>query len=218
MRYRQEMIAAGEFFTGEAHAEKYQCSTWIGRQLVRNFMQSILAVVQAAGNRQVHEIGCGEGHILGVLAARGFDVRGCDIAQSSLEVAARESARHGLTIPLVKQSIYELLPDRDAADTVICCEVLEHLTDPEAGLRQLVAITNKDLIVSVPNEPIWRLLNMLRCKYLTAMGNTPGHSQHWSTRQFVAFVGRHAKIVSVRRPLPWTLIHCRPLSEAQRCP
>lgn len=188
----------GEFFTGQAHADKYQSGNWIARRLVRNFMASILSAVQAAGNQDVHEIGCGEGHILGVLAKRNFNVRGCDISDSSLAVAARESSRHGFTIPLAKLSIYDLEPGRDAADTVLCCEVLEHLTDPDAGLRKLLAITRKDLILSVPNEPLWHLLNMLRGKYLTALGNTPGHFQHWSSRQFVDFVGRQAEIVSIK--------------------
>ncbi len=205
-----DAVGAADLFAGEAHAEKYQSGNWIARKLVGNFMDRIVAAVRAAGNQDVHEVGCGEGHILGVLAGRGFSVRGCDLSESSLAVAARESTRHGYAIPLARQSIYELEPERDAADTVLCCEVLEHLTEPEAALRKLLAITRKDLIVSVPNEPLWHLLNMARGKYLTALGNTPGHYQHWSSRQFVEFVGRHAQIVSVKTPLPWTLVHCRP--------
>ncbi|WP_326541325.1 class I SAM-dependent methyltransferase [Pseudorhodoferax sp.] len=205
----------GELFTGEAHAAKYQSGNWIAQRLVRNFMAAVLGFVRMAGNTDVHEVGCGEGHILGVLAKQGFKVRGCDISESSLAVAARESARHGYDIPLARQSIYELEPARDAADTVICCEVLEHLTDPEAALAQLLRITRKDLIVSVPNEPIWHILNMMRGKYLTALGNTPGHYQHWSSRQFVEFVGRHAQVLHVSKPLPWTIVHCRPRSGAR---
>ena len=32
----------------------------------------------------------------------------------------------------------------------------------------------------------------------TALGNTPGHYNHWSKRQFMDFVGRHADVVEVR--------------------
>jgi hypothetical protein len=88
--------------------------------------------------------------------------------------------------------------------------VLEHLTDPEEALKKLVEITNKDLILSVPNEPIWHILNMARGKYWTALGNTPGHFQHWSKRQLIQFVSKYAQVISVKTPLPWTLIHCRP--------
>ena len=205
-----------EFFTGVAHAEKYQSGNWIAHKLVTNFMKSILTTVQEAGSEEVHEVGCGEGHILGILARNNFKVRGCDISEESLAVARAESAKRNLAIPLEKKSIYDLTPDQDAADTLLCCEVLEHLTEPEKGLKRLLSITRKDLIVSVPNEPIWHMLNMARGKFLTALGNTPGHYQHWSKRQFTRFVSRHADVVSVKTPLPWTLIHCRPRSGASR--
>lgn len=202
--------AMNDLFTGVAHAEKYQSGNWIAQKLVSNFMSSILRTVQQAGSMDVHEIGCGEGHILGILANNKFKVRGCDISTESLAIAKLESAKRNLDIPLEIKSIYDLNANQDAADTVICCEVLEHLTDPEEGLKKLVSIAKKDLIVSVPNEPIWHILNMARGKYLSALGNTPGHYNHWSKKQFIRFVAAHAEIVSVKTPLPWTLIHCRP--------
>jgi 2-polyprenyl-3-methyl-5-hydroxy-6-metoxy-1,4-benzoquinol methylase len=201
---------SSDLFAGVAHAEKYQSGNWIARRLVSRFLAEIVAAVREAGSLDVHEIGCGEGHILGVLTAAGFRVRGCDISRESLAVATAEAERRHLKLPLTLKSVYDLDPVDDAADTVICCEVLEHLTDPDAAMARLVAVTRKDLIVSVPNEPIWHLLNMARGKYLTALGNTPGHYQHWSRRQFERWVRRYADIVSVRTPLPWTLVHCRP--------
>lgn len=210
MTPQQDKPAPDELFAGVAHAEKYQSGNWIAQKLVNNFMATIVKAVGEVPSKDVHEVGCGEGHILGVLHAHGYKVRGCDISVESLEVARRESARRSLDIPLQIKSIYELDPMADAADIVLCCEVLEHLTDPEAGFRKLLTVARKGLIVSVPNEPIWHLLNMARGKYLSALGNTPGHFQHWSKGQFVKFVAAHADVVSVHTPLPWTLIHCRP--------
>ena len=48
-----------------------------------------------------------------------------------------------------------------------------------------------------------------RGKYLTDFGNTPGHLQHWSRRGFVELVGGHFEIVTVRSPLPWTMLLAR---------
>lgn len=210
MPYKEIKTDVTDLFTGVAHADKYQSGSWIAQKLVRNFMESILATVRQANSTEVYEVGCGEGHILGILAANNFKVRGCDISNESLAVAKAESAKRKLAIPLEIKSIYELDASQDSADTVLCCEVLEHLTEPEEGLKKLISIAKKDLIVSVPNEPIWHILNMVRGKYLTALGNTPGHYQHWSKKQFIEFVAAHADIVSVKTPLPWTLIHCRP--------
>jgi len=64
-------------------------------------------------------------------------------------------------------------------------------------------------LVSVPREPIWRMLNMARGRYLSALGNTPGHIQHWSARAFVELVGQRLDVQAVRSPLPWTMALCR---------
>lgn len=213
---RHRPAEVGELFAGVAHAEKYQSGNFIADHLVNRFMKTILASVQRAGSTEVHEVGCGEGHILGMLARNGFQVRGCDVATSSLNVARTESVRHGLDIPLEIKSVYDLDPAVDSADTVLCCEVLEHLTEPDKALERLTAVARKDLILSVPREPLWHLLNLARGKYWEALGNTPGHYQHWTRRAFIDFVATRADIVSVHTPTPWTLIHCRPRKGSAR--
>jgi len=61
----------------------------------------------------------------------------------------------------------------------------------------------------VPREPIWRILNMARGKYWRALGNTPGHLQHWSRSGILGLLAEHFEIVEVRTPLPWTMVLCR---------
>jgi 2-polyprenyl-3-methyl-5-hydroxy-6-metoxy-1,4-benzoquinol methylase len=206
----QRHTQVGELFIAVAHAEKYQSTNFISRYLVNNFMRPILQIVQGTTSGSVHEIGCGEGHILGMLARNGYQVRGCDISETSLAVAKAESERHGLNFPLQQKSIYDLDTENDRAETVLCCEVLEHLTDPDLALQKLIAITEKDLVLSVPREPVWHMLNMARGKYWYALGNTPGHYQHWTRKMFIDFIRPYAEIVTVKNPLPWTIVHCRP--------
>ncbi len=70
-----------------------------------------------------------------MLARNQFEVRGCDVSETSLAVARAEANRHGLQIPLKTANIYNLDPALDSADTVLCCEVLEHLVDPAIALK-----------------------------------------------------------------------------------
>ena len=63
--------------------------------------------------------------------------------------------------------------------------------------------------MSVPREPLWRGLNLARGAYLKALGNTPGHVNHWSKRSFAALLGRHGKVVETRSPFPWTMLLVR---------
>jgi 2-polyprenyl-3-methyl-5-hydroxy-6-metoxy-1,4-benzoquinol methylase len=205
-------VRAEHVFKGEFSAEKYQSSNPISRYLVNNFLSTLLGMVRRTGAKEAHEIGCGEGQITGLLRREGLAVRGCDFSTAALKVAERNAAEAGLDIPYAQKDIYQLDPARDGAELVLCCEVLEHLTDPAAAMESLAKITRKDLIVSVPREPIWHILNMARGKHLVALGNTPGHYNHWSTRSFVDFVSRYGDVQLVRTPLPWTIVHCRPRS------
>ena len=92
---------------------------------------------------------------------------------------------------------------------MVCCEVLEHLTDPARALDVLARLAQPNLIVSVPREPLWRMLNIARCRYWQALGNTPGHLQHWSAPSFLGLLEAHVEVREVRTPLPWTMALCR---------
>jgi SAM-dependent methyltransferase len=180
----------------------------IARALVCGFMASFDALLAESGAQDVHEVGCGEGSLAARLRARGLIVRGSDFSET---IIAEARHRHGAAgIRFDVKSIYDLAPDMDAASLVVCCEVLEHLHDPERALARLATIVRDWCILSVPREPIWRLMNLARGKYRSDWGNTPGHVQHWGSRSFIALVQRHFEVVRVRRPLPWTMVLCGP--------
>lgn len=92
---------------------------------------------------------------------------------------------------------------------VMCLEVMEHLEDPEKALRQLVKVSSDYFIVSVPREPVWRFLNMVRGKYWKHWGNTPGHLNHWSSGKIKKMISKHARVVAIYKPLPWTILLCK---------
>ena len=49
---------------------------------------------------------------------------------------------------------------------------------------------------------------MARGKYISSLGNTPGHIQHWSKRSFLNMLNKYVDIVEVLTPLPWTIALC----------
>ncbi len=110
-------------------------------------------------------------------------------------------------LPITRESIYHFEREPHSVDLIFVLEVLEHLEDPDAALAELQRVTARHVILSVPREPIWRILNMARGSYLCDFGNTPGHLNHWSTRSFVATVNRYFVVRAVRTPLPWTIVH-----------
>jgi len=179
----------------------------IARRLVQRFEAALLECVARTGAQDVHEVGCGEGALLRRLAAPGRRLRGCDFSRQIVEQARERTADLG--VELAVRSVHDLDPAVDAAELVVCCEVLEHLDDPADGLAKLAACARPWLLVSVPREPLWRILNCARGKYWSDLGNTPGHLQHWSRASFLRFVRTRVDVVETRSPLPWTVALCR---------
>jgi len=104
----------------------------------------------------------------------------------------------------------ENLPFADGEfDLATAIEVLEHVPDPEHTLAEMARCAERHLLVSVPREPLWRMLNMARGAYWPALGNTPGHLNHWSRRSFVRLLSRYGHVAEVRSPFPWTMLLVR---------
>jgi SAM-dependent methyltransferase len=188
---------------------KYTTRNPLARLLVTNFTTTLRQLVWTSGSREVHEVGCGEGYLSLMLAAEGLSVRGSDLSPEVVSEARRRAAARGLDLSFQVADLYKLEPRRDAAELVLCCEVLEHLPDPARALRILAGLARRYLIVSVPREPLWRVLNLVRGRYRRELGNTPGHLQHWSTPAFLALLQEHVEVVELCTPLPWTMALCR---------
>ena len=191
--------------------DKYGSRNPIVKWMMGGFESALSELVGKAAPTAVHEIGCGEGYWVLRWTEQGMTARGCDFSAHVIELARENAAGRGLSPLLFEtRSIYDLEAGRDSADLVVCCEVLEHLEHPEAGLQALQRVVGRHLIVSVPREPLWCALNLARGKYITDWGNTPGHIQHWSKSSFIRMVSTYFEVVDVKSPLPWTMLLCRP--------
>ena len=188
---------------------KYHSRNPITRMLMTGFLRSFDELVDCTKARHAHEIGCGEGELTLRMWRRGISVRGCDASTEIIQQARSRAASSQANIPFRAASVYDLQPEDDSAELIVCCEVLEHLTQPEAALQLLSRLAKPYLIVSVPREPVWRVLNIVRAKYLGQLGNTPGHLQHWSARSFTRMLSKHVDIVELRHPFPWTMALCK---------
>jgi 2-polyprenyl-3-methyl-5-hydroxy-6-metoxy-1,4-benzoquinol methylase len=151
-------------------------------------------------------VGCGEGNITAGLARHYPAARllGTDFSPAIIEVARREHP--GLEFRT--HSIYDA-PSLGRWDLVVACEVFEHLEDPSRALDAVCRTSSRWVLVTVPREPLWRILNVARGHYLRAWGNTDGHLQHWSRRSLLAFLSTRLDVVATREPLPWTQVLCR---------
>jgi ubiquinone/menaquinone biosynthesis C-methylase UbiE len=184
--------------------DKYGTRNPIARALVGNFLASARQLAESVEAPAILEVGCGEGHLSTRLAewkpaARIF---GVDLSESLFDPRARALPR----LHFSSQTAYALAFPADSFDLVVGAEVLEHLDQPERALEEMRRVARRYALLSVPREPLWRVLNVARLAYLRDWGNTPGHLQHWSSPAFVALVSRYFRPLRILHPLPWTML------------
>lgn len=191
--------------TGNTY-DKYASKNPIERRLMEGFFGCLDELLPASAPSSVLEVGVGEGEVSERVRTRYPDARvvGIDLPDDEL---GGSWAERGLSCAFA--DIGRLPFPDDSFDLVLAIEVLEHVPDPAAALTELSRVARGELVLSVPREPIWRIANMARGKYIGALGNTPGHVNHWSRRTFANLVGQHFETTKVRAPFPWTMVGAR---------
>lgn len=181
----------------------------MSRALVSGFLNDFDSLTNRIGPRSAVEVGCGEGALSMRLIRRGVSVSGFDVEAQVVDQANERADSEGFGRPFSVRSVEDLEEGSlDGVDLLICCEVLEHVATPEAALERIALSGAKNILLSVPREPLWRFLNMVRLSYVGRLGNTPGHINHWSAKGFSRFVRSNLRVVETRRPLPWTMVLC----------
>jgi len=187
--------------------DKYGSRNPVVRRLMSGFQGTLQDLFTRAAPTSVLDVGCGEG-VLTERWARALGDRpvlGIDLDDSKLKEEWAGRRRQNLSFAAV--DVAERLPYADDEfDLASAIEVLEHVPDPEHTVAEMARVARRHLLVSVPREPLWRGLNLARGAYITELGNTPGHVNHWSRRAFVSLLSHHGRVIDVRSPFPWTML------------
>lgn len=183
---------------------KHTSKNPIQQFLITNFYKNLIELAKPLNPETILDAGCGEGFSLNKLAANkiGKKFEGIDGSKTALSLGGK------LFPHLVFNygSVYKLPYKDNFFDLVICTEVLEHLNNPKKVLHEIVRVSKKYAIISVPNEPLFMLSNFLRGKNVMQFGNDPEHIQHWTIFSFQRFLKReNIKIKAVELPFPWIM-------------
>jgi 2-polyprenyl-3-methyl-5-hydroxy-6-metoxy-1,4-benzoquinol methylase len=201
-------LSAEGVVTGNTY-DKYGSANPVVRRLMARFQHDLDDLLARADPDSLLDVGCGEGVLVHRWAQRLAPRRvvGIDLEEESIQAgwARRQAANLEY-----RTMAAENPPFADGEfDLVSAIEVLEHVPDPAGTLKEMTRCARRHLLVSVPREPLWRALNVARGAYLSKLGNTPGHVNHWSRRAFVALLSAHGDVVQVRTPFPWTMLLVR---------
>ena len=181
---------------------KYESKNPIMQMFLRRFFETLHHLIPS-GVHQALEVGSGEGfstqHLRTFMPQA--ELAASDVTPALVELTKQRNPSVQCSI----ESIYDLQRPDASVDLVFALEVLEHLDRPADALRELARVTRKWAIISVPNEPLWRVMNFARGKYVSGWGNTPGHINHWTPWGFRRFVGQELTIRASKQPIPWTM-------------
>lgn len=86
---------------------------------------------------RVLDVGCGGGLLSEAFAAMDCDVTGVDQSVPTLAAARAHAGRTGLSIRYLEGSAETLPFDAGTFDVVCCCDVLEHVDDPDVVVREI---------------------------------------------------------------------------------
>ncbi|HXE45307.1 MAG TPA: class I SAM-dependent methyltransferase [Conexibacter sp.] len=189
--------------------DKYGSTNPVVRRLMAGFEGTLAELFAQAAPESVLDVGCGEGVLTHQWAEALGERRivGIDLDDEKLKAEWATRRRPNLEY---RAMLAEHMPFADDEFDVACAiEVLEHVPDPAHTVAEMARVARRHLLVSVPREPLWRMLNMARGAYLTDLGNTPGHVNHWSKRSFVRLLSQHGEVVEKRSPFPWTMLLVR---------
>lgn len=186
----------------ENFEDKYTKANFLKKKLINNFYNQIESLAKDINCQNALEIGCGHGFSTQYLKKIFKNLEASDIEQRLVDDAKKNNPE----INIKTESIYQLDRQTNSFDLVIALEVLEHLDHTNQAIQELQRVTKKYCLISVPNEPLWRFINILKGSYLKDWGNTPGHINHWSTKSFVKMLSEYFDIIAIKKPLPWTMV------------
>lgn len=183
---------------------KHTSKNLVQQLLINNFYQTLIKIIKPLKAKTILDVGCGEGFSLNKLHENnvGEKLEGIDYSKEAISIGKKLFPN----LSLKQGSIYNLPYKDNTFDIVLSTEVLEHLENPKKALQEILRVSKKYILVSVPNEPFFMMSNFLRGKNVMQFGNDPEHIQHWTVFSFQRFLKReNIKIKAVRLPFPWIM-------------
>jgi SAM-dependent methyltransferase len=194
--------------TGNTY-DKYNTTNPVAKRLQAGFERDLGELFAKAAPQTLLDVGCGEAEHTHKWALALGDKRvvGIDLEDDTLQELWKSKTAPNLEYKILRA---ENMPFADNEfDVATAIEVLEHVPDPAHTIAEMARVSSRYLLVSVPREPVWRVVNMARGAYWKQLGNTPGHLNHWSKGAFVKELSKVGKVEEIRSPFPWSMLLVR---------
>jgi len=190
--------------TGKRHRHKYENPNFFHQLFLGRFIDAVARELKSLPPGRTLAFGCGEGFLLWELSRRGvrFDtLTGLDLRGDALKEAKEMLPEYHF----VQKDLLTYNPSEGPFDLVIASQVLEHLPNPKIFLEKLISLARGPLLISVPLEPWFHLINLARGRDIGHFGHHPEHINQWGVRSFRKFVEAHATITRIYTVFPFII-------------
>jgi 2-polyprenyl-6-hydroxyphenyl methylase/3-demethylubiquinone-9 3-methyltransferase len=129
----------------------------------------------------VLDVGCGGGILSESMALLGADVTGIDIVEKNIHVARLHAQEHDLSIDYRLMTAAELANAGARFDVVLNMEVVEHVADLEAFMRdcnRLTAVGGATFVATINRTPLGWLFAIVGAEYILRW--LPRGTHRWS--------------------------------------
>jgi 2-polyprenyl-6-hydroxyphenyl methylase/3-demethylubiquinone-9 3-methyltransferase len=163
------------------------------------------AAARPLAGKAALDIGCGAGLVCEPLARLGGTVTGVDAAAENVAAAAAHAEAVGLDIRYMAGEVGAL--DIGTFDLVTSVEVIEHVADKSAFLRDVAARLSPDglLVMSTPNRTA--ASRVLLVGAAEAVGYVPKGTHHWedfiTPEEFETLLTEAGLTITARRGIAW---------------
>lgn len=184
--------------------KEYDSNNIIVKKMINNFFNKINKFIDELNvEDKILEVGCGAGEsserIYSMLVGQHFEISEYD--KRYVDILKSKKLPYGI----IEENVYQMNRADNSFDVIFLLEVMEHLENVEIALQELFRVSKKYVVISVPNEPLWRVLNFMRLKYVKDLGNTPGHINHWSKRKLFKLLSKYGTVKRIMTPYPWLI-------------
>lgn len=142
----------------------------------RHRRRIILNMVKRLQYESVLDAGCAQPFLLEFFIQTGKKVYGCDISQNVIE---KNRARLPNCIFESFDLCAQTYPAGQKFDLIICSEVLEHIENWRSALNNLMQMTNKYILITVPSGNI---------RYID---KKVGHIHHFQIEELIEELSKH---------------------------
>lgn len=136
------------------------------------------------------DVGCGKADFLNLIK-NSYQIAGTEVNTQRVDFL---NGMLGQDIVRLGNLDEKLDFEDESFDAVVCLEVLEHLEDPEEALKELLRISRKRVIITVPfNEKIQYIL----CVHCARYAPVPAHLHSFNKENIVGIIPDNARIVKI---------------------